>query len=228
MTKIKQIGKGLLVLIIYFILSELIVLPLILLRIDYQNLDEYIKTIYIIAYQLLILGLIIAVYRKELVVSLEDLKKNHKQYFDQYLKYWFLAFGLMAVANIIISFFVEGQPSNQEAIVKIFESSPMYVFFTAVIMAPLLEELVFRFSLRNIFGKNWVFIIISGLLFGFIHIMGATNFMEELVFLIPYSIPGFVFAYVLVKSDNIFVPIGLHFIHNGFLVAMQFLAMFLV
>jgi uncharacterized protein len=228
MTKIKQIGKGLLVLIIYFILSELIVLPLILLRIDYQNLHEYIKTIYIIAYQLLILGLIIAVYRKELVVSLEDLKKNHKQYFDQYLKYWFLAFGLMAVANIIISFFVEGKPSNQEAIVKIFESSPMYVFFTAVIIAPLLEELVFRFSLRNIFGKNWVFIIISGLLFGFIHIMGATNFMEELVFLIPYSIPGFVFAYVLVKSDNIFVPIGLHFIHNGFLVAMQFLAMFLV
>jgi uncharacterized protein len=228
MTKIKQIGKGLLVLIIYFILSELIVLPLILLRIDYQNLHEYIKTIYIIAYQLLILGLIIAVYRKELVVSLEDLKKNHKQYFDQYLKYWFLAFGLMAVANIIISFFVEGQPSNQEAIVKIFESSPMYVFFTAVIIAPLLEELVFRFSLRNIFGKNWMFIIISGLLFGFIHIMGATNFMEELVFLIPYSIPGFVFAYVLVKSDNIFVPIGLHFIHNGFLVAMQFLAMFLV
>lgn len=227
MNKIKQIAKGLLVVIIYFVLSELIVVPLILAGIDYENLPQYIKVIYILSYELLILASIIFIYRKELMISFKDLKKNHKEYFDKYLKYWFIAFGLMAFANIIISFFIEGQPSNQEAIVKIFESNPLYMFFTAVVIAPLLEELVFRFGLRNIFGKNWIFIIMSGLLFGFIHIMGASNFMEELVYLIPYSIPGFVFAYVLVKCDNIFVPIGLHFMHNGFLMAMQFLVLFL-
>lgn len=227
MNKLKQIIKGLSVVIIYLVLSELIVLPLLLLGIDYQNIPQYIKVIYILVYELLMLSLIIYIYKKELFSDWEKFKKNHMDYFDKYFKYWILAIGLMSFSNIIISFFVEGQASNQEAIVEIFGSNPLYIFITAVIIAPLLEELVFRLSFKNIFGKNWIFIILSGLAFGLIHIIGSGDFMSELVYIIPYSIPGFIFAYVLVKSENIFVPVGLHLMHNGFLIALQFLAMFL-
>lgn len=227
MNKLKQIIKGLSVVIIYLVLSELIVLPLLMLGIDYQNLPQYIKIIYILVYELLMLSLIINMFKKELITGWKDLKKNHKDYFNKYFKYWILAVGLMSISNIIISFFVEGQASNQEAIVKMFESSPFYIFITAVVIAPLLEELVFRLAFKNIFGENWLFVLASGLAFGLIHVIGSGNFMAELVYIIPYSIPGFIFAYVLLNSKNIFVPVGLHLIHNGFLIALQFLAMFL-
>ena len=104
---------------------------------------------------------------------------------------------------------------------------PIYTFISAVIIAPFLEELVFRKSFRDMFSNNLLFIILSGLTFGAFHVIGSFETLFDLIYIIPYSIPGFVFAYTLSKSKNIFVPIGLHFLHNGILMALQtFLMLF--
>ena len=82
--------------------------------------------------------------------------------------------------------------------------------------------------------------LVSGISFGFVHILSSllvivSNSIEagnlvltgwtDLLYIIPYSIPGIIFAYTLVKSKNIFVPISLHMIHNGFLITIQLLTM---
>ena len=63
----------------------------------------------------------------------------------------------------------------------------------------------------------------SGLIFGCMHVLGSAETLTDLLYIIPYGIPGCAFAYILCKTDNIFVSMGFHFLHNGLLVALQFI-----
>lgn len=211
-----------LAILIYLILPEFELLPFELLNIDTDNLSTIIKVIYLIAYEVMILSFIVLIFNKRLVKDFKDLKKHHQEYFNKYLKYWFLAIGLMMVSNAIIMAINGGDiANNQKAIENMFNKAPIYILFSSVIFAPICEELVFRLGIRNIFKNDFIFIFISGLFFGSLHVITSYNNYIDLLYIIPYSIPGWVFAYTLTKSDNIYVPMGLHFMHNGILMALQ-------
>ena len=116
-------------------------------------------------------------------------------------------------------------PSNEEAIRTLFGVNPIYIFISSVFLAPILEELTFRKAIKSIFKNKWVFIIMSGLIFGYLHIMSFNNLLE-LLYIIPYGTFGVVFACMLYDTDNICVPILFHFMHNGIFMSLQFLMMF--
>lgn len=219
------IGIG--VFLLYFFATELQALPFWLLNINTETLPEFVKIVYLLAFQIALIGTIAFIFRKDLKENLEDLKKNHQNYFKNYLKYWFIALGIMMVSNAIITLLEPGSiANNEEAIREMFNTTPIYTFISAVILAPLLEELVFRKSFRYMFSNDALFILASGLIFGAFHVVGSFEGWFDLIYIIPYSIPGLVFAYTLVKSKNIFVPMGLHFLHNGVLMSLQFFLMF--
>ena len=219
------IGIG--IFLFYFFVSQFMALPFWILNIDTSALPEVVKVLYTLIVQALLILVIAYIFRKDLKKEFKDLKKNHKYYFSNYLKYWFLALGLMMLSNLIIMMIEPGNiANNEEAIREMFDETPIYTFISAVIIAPLLEELVFRKSFKYMFSNDILFIIMSGLVFGAFHVVGSFETLFDLIYIIPYSIPGWVFAYVLVKSKNIFVPIGLHFLHNGILMSLQFLLMF--
>jgi len=225
MKTIKNITIGISVILFFFIVNSIAILPFEILNIDYNKLPMYIKTIYLVFYDITIITVLFLIYLKRIKNDFTDFKKNNIYYLENYIKYWFIALGLMILSNALIMFFTDSIAGNQEAINELFNKNPFYIFFSAVLIAPITEEIVFRLSFRYIFKNDWLFIIMSGLSFGFIHILSAESILNELIFLIPYSIPGMIFAYVLVKSKNIFVPIGLHFIHNGFLMSLKVLSL---
>ena len=57
----------------------------------------------------------------------------------------------------------------------------------------------------------------------FVKSLSNVNSIVDLLYLIPYSVPGCAFAYILTKTNNIFVPIGFHFLHNGVTMSLQIL-----
>jgi uncharacterized protein len=221
MLNIKKISIGIGAFLFYFIVHDFAILPFNILNIDFIKLPLLIRTLYFMVFDIFVITILFLIFKKEIINNFIDLKKNHKEYFEKYLKYWFLALGLMIISNGIITMFTDSIAANQDAINELFTRNPIYIVFSAVLIAPIAEELVFRLSLRYIIKNDWAYIIISGLSFGIIHILSAENVMSELVYLIPYTIPGLIFAYVHTKSKNIFVPIGLHFIHNGFLMSLK-------
>ena len=224
----KKTLVGIGVFLFYFFVSQFQALPFWVLNIDTTTLPEIVKVIYTLLVQVFLVLVIAYIFRKDLKKNFKDLKKNHKYYFSNYLKYWFLALGLMMLSNAIILMFEPGSiAGNEEAIRDMFSKTPIYTFISAVIIAPILEELVFRKSFRYMFSNDILFILASGLTFGAFHVIGSFETFFDLIYIIPYSVPGLVFAYVLVKSKNIFVPMGLHFLHNGILMSLQFLLMFL-
>ena len=213
--QLKNIFTGVLVILIYLLSNYFLTY---IVNIDINNFNNNQKIIYNISYELIILSIIIFIYRNQLI---NDLKKFKYINFIEYIIYWFITILLMSITSIIINILTNINTSNkQKIIVKTFTEFPIYIIILASIIAPILEELVFRLSLRKIFKNEKLFIIISGLFFGFMHIAYSSSILEYL-YIIPYSIPGFIFAYTLVKSDNIFVPIGLHFIHNTLMILLQ-------
>ena len=66
----------------------------------------------------------------------------------------------------------------------------------------------------------------SGLIFGMAHVIGQTESLIDFMYIIPYSIPGFVFGYIFVKTNNIFSSVCMHTFHNGILMALQFFVLF--
>ena len=221
--KCSLIGLG--VILLYLIASSFPYEFLEMFGVNYNNLSIIFKTIYLITYEIFLTLIIIYIYRKDIIPNFKDFIKNNIIYFKKYIKYWFLMLILMISSNLIVTFFTTTDiASNQESIIETLKQAPIYTFIITVFVAPILEELVFRLSFRKIFKHTDIlFIFFSGLIFGGMHVIGTLEHLVDLLFIIPYSIPGFIFAYVYTKSKNICVPISLHFIHNGIMMSLQIL-----
>ncbi|MBS7021170.1 MAG: hypothetical protein KH135_04830, partial [Firmicutes bacterium] len=170
---------GLLAIACYFVFSYLEEVPLLLLGIDTSTLSTTVKTIYLLVYQVLLLGLIIYILKDSFLKDMKDIKKNHEKYFKTYFKYWFLLLGLMFLSNSIILLIMKfvgtgtSLPENEELIRSNFQIAPIYVYLSSVLIAPIMEELIFRRGIRNIIKNNTLFILVSGFIFGGLHVFLA-------------------------------------------------------
>jgi len=85
-----------------------------------------------------------------------------------------------------------------------------FVGLTTVIFAPLVEETFFRgFLFQGVRGR-WgiiVALLISGTLFGTVHVLPALY--------LPFGLIGIYFALSYVYTDSLWVPITAHFLFNG-------------
>ena len=221
------IGAG--VILLYLIAYSFPLEVLGMLGINYNNLHIVFKSLYLIIYEVSLTTLIIYIYKKDIIPNFKDFIKNNIKYFKKYIKYWFIMLLLMIGSNLIVTMFTSSDiAANQEAIMNNLKVAPVYTFIMTVFVAPILEELVFRLSFRKIFAHtNILFIFFSGFIFGGMHVISSYEHLTDLLFIIPYSLPGFIFAYVYTKSKNICVPISLHFIHNGIMMSLQILLLLL-
>lgn len=224
----KKLLKGMLIFISYFIYSSFQTVPFQILGIDYNSISIESKVIYILLYELAYILILIFLYRKTFIENIKNYIKNFKN-LRKYMDYWAIAFVLMIISNVVItSLLPSSVATNQELLNEMFTRIPIYVIVSSVIYAPFIEETIFRLSLRNVFKSDKLFIIMSGLVFGALHVVSSFERIQDLAYIITYSIPGFAFAYALVKSKNIFVPMSLHLFHNGLMTLLQVVLMFLM
>ena len=127
----------------------------------------------------------------------------------------------MYIANLILAYLVfPGQIAENEELNRIFmHTYPLLGFFEVVLIAPFMEEMVFRYGLRKAWGKNKAFPLISGLVFGLLHALTGISSLEvsellELLYIIPYGALGYAFGYLYNKTDNIFFSMSVHMTHN--------------
>lgn len=219
--------KGLICFLLFMGILYFKYLPFQLLNINIENIPTILNSIYTIAIELLLIVLIFKLYKDYIKKSWEDFKVNKNLYLKKYLKYWFVILFGTAFLNLIISNLNNGNiAENEEAVRDLLQNMPIYTWIASVLIAPVLEELIFRLSLKSVFKYKWLFIILSGLIFGSFHVVGSSS-IYELLYLLPYSLPGCIFAYVLWESNNIFTTIGLHMLHNGITIGLQiFIAIF--
>lgn len=215
--KIKEIIKFILIFLLYLLYSDIIIIILTKLGVNIKVLPNNLKIAIMFLINLSLMIMLFIFYSKSIKENLKDLKLNFKSYIKDNFKYYVIGLLIMIISNIIISFFVEGNSTNETLIREYINIMPIYMIFSSCIYAPFTEEMVFRKSLRNCFNNKVLYILLSGLIFGSMHLLSASN-LVELVFLIPYSSLGCAFAYMYSKTDNIFVPMSFHMMHNTIIV----------
>lgn len=108
------------------------------------------------------------------------------------------------------------ETTNQLTIIETLNSGDALMMIASVVLlGPIVEELVFRKTFFSLFKNKISAIIISSLVFGFIHLTGEPSLKSALISLPAYFIPGLVFGYIYYKNDeNILVPTITHILYN--------------
>lgn len=136
----------------------------------------------------------------------------------------FGAVGFCMVSNIINSFvsmFFREMGANVPDAPQMMVNTPtsfLLNLFTVAVLPALLEEMVWRgYILRSLRGYGDGFaVVVSSLLFGLMH----GNLRQ-----IPFAfIVGLVLGYLYVQTNNIWIPIIVHFINNSISTVMEYVS----
>jgi len=107
----------------------------------------------------------------------------------------------------------QSQTQNNQAIKTLMNGSPLALWMmtiSAVFLTPIIEELVFRGVLTNLFFKQeWLKVALSGLVFGSLH--SSSTIPSFLI----YVTMGLVLATVYRLTGKIHASIALHFLINA-------------
>lgn len=212
--KNKTTIKCILAFIIFFSSRDIQLFIVKLLNINLDNITATQGTIINAVASFIITLLLIILYRKELIKEWKTFKKDLSNNLDIGFKYWIIGLLLMVTTNLIINLvFKAGQANNEENVQKMISAVPYLVLISAGILAPITEEIVFRKTFKDTIKNRTICVLISGLLFGYLHVISADT-IQQFLYIIPYSSLGICFAISYQKTDTVFTSMSMHMLHN--------------
>ncbi len=215
---IMNICKGCGVFLLFYYSALLQYIPIFIFKMDINNISGSMEVILSTFSNIILLLILFIIFRKEIVKEWKIFKDKFVYNIDTGFKFWFIGLLGMVVSNLIISIvFKGGQAGNEKAVQQMITALPWLMIINAGIIAPFIEEIVFRKSFKNIFSNKWLFIISSGLVFGAVHLIGNITSWVDILFIIPYSSLGLAFAASYYKTNTVFTSIAMHMFHNTIL-----------
>ena len=186
-------------------------------------------------YHVLSLVLMIATCLFTLIASIFIARpKNILKSFDRFkqgdVKRIFSTLGVMLLFTftynvLIISLGVDaiGGNANQSNVIDLIYGSPTLAFISMIILAPVLEEVTYRYFVYGGISKynRKLAIVLSGFIFMCVHATASfsqpvDDMFRELILLPPYMFSGMALAYSYDKTSNLAIPIAIHALNNLF------------
>lgn len=199
----KDIIKSILTIFIFVFI--MFVLPLFNIR----------KKVFSYIFYIIIFLSVLLLHSEELKGQFLIFKNNIKKYMPFIFKRYIKMLGVMLLVAVPIVLLNKGNvSSNQQEINTMFKNVPFITFILTVLYAPFVEECIFRLSLSKLIKNGKLFIIISGFLFGLLHMVDKFTSFYDLLYVFQYSALGICLAKAYKDSNNIFVPMSMHFIQN--------------
>lgn len=185
--------------------------------IDYSNILNFITYLFITIP-------VFFIFRPEITYDFMLLKKDEEPIFSKV----FTGFAFMLLTSVALNLLtmllqsfsgVGGDSVNQATIVMALQTDTrILMFLSAVVLAPIIEELVFRKAIFSLIKNPKIAILVSSITFGLIHVAAEPNLINLLVQVIPYlGMGAFLSYYYYYKTDsNIVVLILMHSASNLF------------
>ena len=130
-------------------------------------------------------------------------------------RYWFLGLVIMVSSNLLIQFFVpSANAGNEQAVQSLIQAAPWMSFLSTGLLAPVVEEITFRKTFRDLFHNDTLFIWVSGLVFGGLHVVLSLTSFSDFAYLIPYCSLGISFGYIYAKTKSVYTSMSMHLFHN--------------
>ena len=202
----KSLLKGIGYLVLYIILPNIITIPF--NYIQTNNTIHNLETI--ITYFIITIIFIL--------LSIKDIKNSFKTLNKKIIKkaiiYWLIGAIIMITSSTIIKLIGLPLPINESTNREQFYTFPIVQIITSIIFIPIIEEIIFRLSFKNISNNIHIYAIFTGLFFAILHLPDALTNSIMLIHLIPYGACGIAFGYIYKQTDNILATIIPHSLHN--------------
>jgi len=205
----KQILINLLVICLYFIWPYFLGAFTNLL-----NLDESINLFISCSVNFIFLFIIIYIYRGILDKYYNKLNKNFKKNFFDSLKIFLVGLIIYVLFNTLFEILNIPVLGSQNSRIEMFKKVPVMFVLNTLFYYPVIEEIVFKMSFKELLKNKWCFVIVTGLLNAFFQIVFSMNSVTDLFYLLPYSIFFGALSLIYYKTDNIFYPIILRMCYN--------------
>ncbi len=190
--------------------------------------SNYLNGYSLIIEYIVIFLIMVLLFRKQLIHDFKIFKSYFREYNSLVFKTWFKSLITMMIISLSIQLITNIETAtNQESLNQMFTKLPILIMFLTMVYAPVVEELMFRGVFRKFINNKYLFIIISGVIFGALHVIDDFKSVSELLYIFVYSSLGMYLASLYYKTNNLFTNMYFHFIQNTFSVIGMFLLQFL-
>ena len=216
-SKIQSIIKGIIVLV-FFTYSYLFqYIPIYLFHIDLALLkgNNVLSVLFSTFSSLIVFIFLLFIYRKDLIQELKVFLKKPLEHINDGIPFWIIGLIIMYASNILLSVvFHSSGANNENAVQAMIAAYPVIMGIDVCILAPFNEELVFRKTFYDVFQKKYIFIFISFLVFGYVHVSSMASTFVDWLYIIPYGALGAAFAAAYSKTNTVFTSMCMHVVHN--------------
>lgn len=213
--KYQKYIKFIIAVFLFFFGSLIQYIPIYFFKLDINNINIITKNYLNIFSNAVVFTILCIMYMKDIVKGIKKLIDEKGKSLEKGFWYWFVGVVIMIISNKLIGLF-NSAPANEESIHLFLKESPLLTIISISILGPIIEELVFRKSFKDVFKNKIVYFFASGIIFGALHIvMNPVNSLLDYLYLIPYCTMGLSFAYMYYKTDNITTSMIMHIFHNS-------------
>lgn len=164
--------------------------------------------------QILIWIIIIYVVKPDYKNDIKKFKTKYREYIKTMIIWWIISMIFLLVTNMLVVSLLGIAPNEQENR-KVLLENPISSIITLGLLGPCIEELVFRESFKDSIKNKYAYAIITGLIFGSMHVIFSISKISDLLYIIPYSSLGIGLGVIYKKTDDNVVATTLtHMFHN--------------
>lgn len=190
----KNIGKLIISILLFFYLATIVVLIVRGVGIPLNGGNNLHLVIIDFTVSGLLSVILILMYLDLIKDGIKKISLKYGKNIMGFFKTVIIAFLVMYVVKIIaaqIDVFLltlfglseESTVDNQALIQELMASAPAMMIISTAIFAPIEEELLFRGAIRKVIKNKKVFIFVSGLIFGLMHVTGSITLVLEILLL---------------------------------------------
>ena len=218
---VKNIFKLIISFVLFFNLSLVIACIFKLVGINYSDFNYIDYACLNTFIELIMFVVVILFYKKYLKKDLVLFKLNKKDYIKKIISYFLIflvvKYGVALFSSLLLVMLGSDlvTSENQEAVVNLAKTLPFMMMISTSLLAPFVEEGIFRLGIRKVINNKYLFILVSGLIFGFMHIFPTElPLYVALIESLNYVTMGLLLAYIYNETDNIYVVVIIHALNN--------------
>lgn len=179
------------------------------------NLSEMSMLYISFSINFIFLFVVIYIYKNRLKKYIKNLDNKFTKKLLCSLKIFFVCLVLFGFLNFLLRDILKlPEPNTINSMTVLFKKIPIFFVLNTLFYYPIIEELIFKMSFKDIFKNKWFFVIITGIFNALFQIVFSMNFVTDIVFILPYAVFISGFSYIYYKTDNIIYPIFLRMCYN--------------
>lgn len=218
---VKNVFKLIISFVLFFNLSLVIAYIFKLVGINYSDFNYIDYACLNTFIELIMFVVVILFYKKYLKKDLVLFKLNKKDYIKKIISYFLIflvvKYGVALFSSLLLVMLGSDlvTSENQEAVVNLAKTLPFMMMISTSLLAPFVEEGIFRLGIKKVINNKYLFILVSGLIFGFMHIFPTElPIYVALIESLNYVTMGLLLAYIYNETDNIYVVVIIHALNN--------------